>query len=225
MTTRKFLGTAALFLCLHPGHWTLPQSAHAATVRIQEVFYDEIGGDADGLFTELLGVPGFDLSGWTLVGVNGATGLDYGLIDLTGALIPVDGILVVAGSGTAGSLLAVRDFVGDSDWQNGPDALQLRNVEGFVVDALQYGDAGLHNAGEGFPALDVSAGSSLSRDPFGTDTNDNASDFIMLTAPTPGTGPSPLVPMVPLPAGVWMGLALMAVIAAARAIRRRRDAI
>lgn len=53
-------------------------------------------------------------------------------------------------------------------------------------------------SGEGNPAADVS-GLSLSRDQFGTDTNDNATDFSAST-PTPGVGPSPSV--VPIPAAL-----------------------
>ena len=54
MTTRRFVGTGGLFLCLLWAPWHSPGIASAATVRIQEVFYDEVGGDGPGLFTELL---------------------------------------------------------------------------------------------------------------------------------------------------------------------------
>jgi hypothetical protein len=100
----------------------------------------------------------------------------------------------------------VRDWVANVDWQNGPDAIQLLNGT-TVVDALQYGDAGAFNAGEGAYAVDVASGMSLSRDVFGTDTGDNFSDFSE-RVPTPGIGPS----VVPIPAAVWLfssGLGLL----------------
>ncbi|MDP7042356.1 MAG: hypothetical protein QGF91_06855, partial [Gammaproteobacteria bacterium] len=104
------------------------------------------------------------------------------------------------------SLAAVRDFVANVDWQNGPDAVRLFEGE-MLIDALQYGDAGMFNAGEGNYAVDVTGATSLSRDLFGTDTGDNALDFSAV-APTPGTGPA----VVPIPAAAWLfasGLGLL----------------
>lgn len=157
---------------------------------IQEVFYDAPGGDAPYVFTELYGTPGMNLNGWKLLGVNGYNGTTYRTIQLTGAIVPDDGLLVIATSSAIGSLLAQRDFIANVDWQNGPDAVQLLNPLNIIIDALQYGNAGVNNAGEGTPAADVNAGRSLSRDAFGTDTNDNSADFISLATPTPGIGPN-----------------------------------
>ena len=166
----------------------------SATPIIQEVLYDGPGSDADDAFTELSGTPGENLDGWALVGVNGGDGGDYRTVDLSGALFPADGILVIATSSAAGEVLLQRDLVGSVDWQNGPDTVQLRDPGGTVVDALQYGDAGAFGAGEGAPAPLVAAGESLSRDGAGSDTDDNAADFSALTVPTPGAGPSPPLP-------------------------------
>ena len=187
-------------------------SAHAAVV-IQEVLYDGPGTDGDDVFIELFGSPGTDLDGWSLLGINGNDGEVYRRIDLTGSIIPDDGIFVIA-TGSANSLLALqRDFIANVDWQNGPDGLHL--LEGItVIDALQYGDAGIYNAGEGLFAQDISGLESLSRDLFGTDTDNNAVDFRAGTS-SPGTGPS----IVPVPASVWLfasGLSLLGV------VRRRR---
>ena len=158
---------------------------------IQEVLYDGDGADADDVFTELSGASGTSLDGWTLVGINGDTGTSYRTVSLDGALIPPDGILVVATSQAVGAALSHRDFEAQVDWQNGPDAVQLRDPEGRIVDALQYGDAGVFNAGEGTPAPLVSPGQSLSRDAAGTDTGDNVTDFAATEAPSPGQIPSP----------------------------------
>jgi len=83
-------------------------------------------------------------------------------------------------------VLEERDFTANVDWQNGPDAVQLRDPADAIVDALQYGDAGEFNAGEGLPASSASAGRSLSRDRLSSDSNDNAADFSPLDPPTPG---------------------------------------
>jgi len=187
-----------------------------AAVVIQEVLYDGPGTDPDDVFTELFGAPGTSLDGWSLQGINGTNGSVYRTIDLSGLIIPGDGIFVIATS-SANSMLALqRDFIADVDWQNGPDALQL--VDGSnIIDALQYGDAGIYNAGEGAFATDVTGIESLSRDLLGTDSNNNAVDF-SATISSPGAGPS----VVPIPAAAWLfasGLGLLGV------VRRRLNSL
>jgi hypothetical protein len=157
------------------------------TVVIQEVLYDGPGGDLDDAFTELYGPPGFSLTGWTLKGINGANGTLYLTISLDGLVIPPDGILVIADSTANASVAPFRDAIAAVDWQNGPDAVLLVNTIGETVDALQYGNAGVFNAGEGAFAPTTPGGASLSRDASGTDTDDNAADFTVLATPTPGT--------------------------------------
>lgn len=153
---------------------------------LNEVFYDGIGSDAPQVFTEILGDPGLELDEWTLVSINGANGTIYRSIDLSGGTISGDGFFVIATLAAVGETLAHRDFTAPVDWQNGPDAVQLRDPLGRIVDALQYGDAGIHNAGEGKPAPDVAAGVSLSRRG-GLDTGNNRNDF-KSAEPTPGWG-------------------------------------
>ena len=166
-----------------------PGSSFAFPV-IQEILYDGPDTDTDDVFTEIYGVPGMSLGGWTLVGVNGNNGAIYRTVSLNGAVIPNDGILLITTSSATAELSAHSDFWGEVDWQNGPDAIQLRDTQGMIIDALQYGNAEMNNAGEGSPALDVSVGWSLSRDIFGTDTDDNLEDFMPTSSPTPGIGPS-----------------------------------
>lgn len=161
---------------------------------LNEICYDGVGTDADEAFTEILGTPGTSLTGWSLRGINGYNGLAYRTISLTGLTIPSDGFLVLATTGATGAVLLARDATANVDWQNGPDAIQLLDASGSIVDALQYGNAGLYNAGEGIYATDVRAGWSLSRDLLGTDTNDNAHDFLPTITPTPGIVPQPAVP-------------------------------
>lgn len=177
----------------------LPDKSHAYPVNpiIQEVLYDGPGIDADHVFTEIYGTPGLDLSGWTLEGVNGLNGSVYLTVDLTGAVLPGNGILVVAKSSFT-ALPPGSFFEGNVDWQNGPDAVVLRDPLDNVVDALCYGAVGSLPswAYEGTPALDISGSQSLSRDRFGTDTDDNINDFFVLPVPTPGE--------VPIPGAFWL---------------------
>ena len=197
MTQRPSLLSCSRFFCLTVSLLTLavltapPAGGQNATpVRIQEVLYDGSGKDSEEAFTEITGPPGKALTGWSLVGVNGSNGKPYRTITLDGATIPADGVLVVAHENATGAVLTHRDTTANVDWQNGPDAVQLLKTEGGVVDtvdALQYGDAGQHNAGEGSPAPKVKAGQSLSRSADGSDTNDNLTDFTAQDTPTPGT--------------------------------------
>lgn len=154
-------------------------------VVINEVYYDEPGPDGPNIFTELFGPAGKSLDGWTLEGINCGTGLNYRTIDLTGVVIPADGLLVIATSDAIDPTLAARDFSVNIDWQNGPDAILLVGPDSNTMDALQYG-VGNYNFGEGNPAPDVAPGYSLSRDSAHTDTDDNFSDFLE-SSPTPGT--------------------------------------
>jgi len=158
-----------------------------AVPLIHEVFYDAEGADAPHVFTEISGLPGTSLDGYRLVGIDGASGLAYRQIDLSGALIPEDGLLVIATARALGELLSVRDFIADVDWQNGPEAIQIWDALGAVVDALQYGDAGSLRLGEGLFAPDPPTGFSLTRDLLSTDIGDNRTDF-QVSTPTPGTG-------------------------------------
>ena len=186
---------------------TIPALARATPVLIQEVYYDAIGPDSAAVFTELIGPPGASLDGWSLVGVNGSTGAPYRTVGL-GGTIPLDGIFVIATATASVELALERDFTGSIDWQNGPDAVQLLDPLGHILDALQYGDAGEGNAGEGGPAEDVDAGFSLTRDEHGTDTDDNATDF-RAAVPTPGRAME--VP-IPQPTTPWLFLTGLAVL-------------
>ncbi len=188
----------------------LPAASLAAPL-LSEVFYDAAGSDNGLSFVELWGVPGTSLVGVTLEGVNGSNGAITPNITLSG-VIGVDGLFVVAddaGDGT--TAVAGADLILNFDFQNGPDSIVLRGAGGSVLDALGYGvfGAGEVFAGEGNPAPDAPADSSLARVFADLDTGDNLADFTIAT-PTPGFAQVASVPeptSLLLMAGGLLGLA------------------
>jgi hypothetical protein len=188
-----------------------PRAASAVPV-ISEVLYDATGPDDGALFVEIFGAPGTSLEGWTIEGVNGSDGEVTHTLALTGT-IPADGILVIADeSSGGGTLVPGADLLASFDFQNGPDSVVLRDGGGGVVDALGYGvfAAGEFFAGEGEPAADPPAGSSVARLFADVDTGDNAADFAALAAPTPGTAPMNPVPEPAAAVLLLSGLASLA---------------
>ncbi|MBW2495607.1 MAG: PEP-CTERM sorting domain-containing protein [Deltaproteobacteria bacterium] len=185
---RAYQWTVTLWLAL------APLGASASTL-ISEVFYDAIGSDNGLSFVELYGVPGSSLDGLFLEGVNGSNGATGPTIALSG-VFPADGIWLLAddaGDGTTS--VAGADLIANFDFQNGPDSIVLRSADA-VLDAVGYGvfAVGEIFAGEGAAAPDAPAGSSLARLFANVDTDDNATDFIVLDVPTPGSAPLGAVP-------------------------------
>jgi hypothetical protein len=213
----RFIGYLALLAGAGFGSVSPPVSA---TPVISELFYDASGSDTGLAFVELFGAPGESLDGLVIEGVNGGTGTVYTSLTLSG-LIPTDGVFVIgddAGGGT--TFVAGADFIGDVDYQNGPDSVVLRDASG-ILDAVGYGSftGGDIFTGEGGAAPDPASGSSIARFNPLLDTNDNSVDFVVLAEPTPGS--VPVVSSVPLPAAVWLfGSGLLGVISVGR---RRGD--
>jgi hypothetical protein len=163
----------------------------AALPVISEVFYDAVGSDDGQSFVELYGAAGSSLEGLVLEAVNGADGAVTHTLALTGSF-GADGLFVLADRTSAGTTsVAGADLLLEFDFQNGPDAVRLRNAVG-VLDAVGYGvfAAGEVNAGEGAPAPDPAAGQSVARRFANVDTNDNFADFVG-GAPSPGTAALP----------------------------------
>ena len=171
-----------------------------AKVVISELYYDSPGSDTD-VFVELHGPAGTDLTGYSIVGVDGNDGSTYKPIPLGGA-IGGDGLYLVANLDMAGVDLVTPN----ADYQNGPDSVQLL-YGSTVVDALGYG-ASTFFAGEKNPAPDAPSGKSLARDSDYTDTDDNAADFTVVD-PTPGApnvpANQPPVAVLACPAGGEVG--------------------
>lgn len=198
-------------LAVAPGARALP--------LLSEVLYDGAGSDDGQVFVEIHGAPGTSLVGFALEGVNGFDGGVTVSVDLSG-VVPANGFFVVADlQSGGGTLVPEADLLVDFDLQNGPDSVVLRQG-GVAVDALGYGSFGAGDvfAGEGSAAPDASPGESLARILADVDTDDNAADFEVLDAPTPGTGAL----AIPEPGAALLlaaGLALLA--AAPRSVRGR----
>ncbi len=194
----------------------------AALPLISELFYDAVGSD-DGLsFVELYGLPGTPLDGLFIEGINGANGDPGPTLALSGS-IPGDGFFVLADALADGTtLVAGADQLANFDFQNGPDSVVLRQGAS-VLDAIGYGvfAPGEIFAGEGNPAADGAAGTSLARLFADADSGDNALDFAVLAAPTPGSA-ALLAPEPATVAQLASGLLLLA--RASRPQRLRRAA-
>ncbi len=91
---------------------------------INEIHYDNTGGDT-GEFVEVAGYSGTSLSGWSLVGYNGADGEEYDSVNLSGTFTDDEGCM----SAIAFSF---------SGLQNGPDAIALVDPSDNVVQFLSY---------------------------------------------------------------------------------------
>jgi hypothetical protein len=183
----------------------------ARALWISEVLYDAVGSDAGRGFVELYGASGTSLAGHRLEGVNGANGAVTRSFVIGGVIGP-DGFFVVASESGGTTEVANADLLRVFDFQNGPDSIVLRDPGGLVVDALGYGSFGPGEffAGEGSPAADPPAGWSLARVFADLDTNHNASDFVALESPTPGTGaaqlPAPRAALLWLPSLCMLAL-------------------
>jgi hypothetical protein len=162
------------------------QKMPPAKVVINEVLYDSEGIDTD-TFVELFGPPNLDLTGFFIVGLKGDDASEYNSIQLSGKT-GSDGFFVTVHPDAASWIADQADLKDENvDYQNGPDNIQLK-YGNIVADAVGYGVFGSneHFEGEGNPAPDVPAGHSIGRNESGTDTNNNATDFINYATPTPG---------------------------------------
>ncbi len=164
-------------------------------VMLNEILYDTIGDDDTSImYTEIYGPAGTDLTGWTIVGINGNGGAPYLTITLSGS-IPADGYFVVGGSAAQNV-----DQVLAHDWQNAGsatgvscDGIDLRNAGGTTVDHLCYGECDSDDTcdGEGGSnAPDPFAGGGVNRPvariPDHSDTNVNGTDWSSSDVQSPG---------------------------------------
>jgi hypothetical protein len=202
----------------HVQHWLaatlLFASPASATPLIAELLYDAAGSDDGQSFVEIYGTPGESLDGMVLEGINGSNGQVVTLVELMG-VVQLDGLFLVADAdGGGGTVVPGYDQLANFDFQNGPDSVVLRR-DTLVLDAVGYGvfDIGEIFAGEGAPADDAPAGSSLARVFADVDSDDNASDFVVQDVPTPGVAP---IAGVPEPGAGLLTFAALTLLAARR---------
>lgn len=211
----------------NPGYAAGVQSPASAPVKISEVLYDAVGQDEGRTFIELVGPVGTDISGWRLMGVDPDSGQSELIFMFPpGALFSDEGnslgLLVVADTNASEiTYVTPTDYTASSvNLPNGKYNIQLKDIDGSVVDALGYDAVSPgssfnfgHFAGEGSPAGNSGEGYSLARHPDGnSDTDDNAADFEpqapnpgvavgVQPTPTPGATPS-VTPTPPSPPAV-----------------------
>ncbi|PZR07666.1 MAG: hypothetical protein DI536_26520 [Archangium gephyra] len=177
---------------------------------INEINYDSVGDDSSAdEFIEIFNGSGVtqSLADRSVVLVNGSTstsGASYRTIDLSsaGSLSPGEYLVIVGSTTTAvvaSGAKIVQTAAQAGGWiQNGPsDAVVLVATSTLqVLDAVSYegstnwvSTAGTVNAYEtaGSTAAESnSVADSLSRLPNGIDSDDNTTDFVLTTSPTPG---------------------------------------
>jgi large repetitive protein len=169
-----------VFLCEVAGE---PPPSEGARLVINEVDYDQVGADGDG-FVEIAntGSGAADLTGVSLVFVDGADSAEYDRETLTGTLGPGEYLVV------------------PTDAQNGaPDGLALMGASAGLLDALSYegeitqaqiGGASVSLVeGTALPAAVADSNAvagALIRNPDGRDTDDAASDWAFTTTLTRG---------------------------------------
>jgi Lamin Tail Domain/Collagen triple helix repeat (20 copies) len=169
--------------------FTCVPSVEAPSVRVNEV---ETGTSASGAdeFVELVNSGGeaVAVGGFRLVYRSGTGTSDVALATIPpGTTIPAGGFYLIGGSAYGGSRHANQSFTAGLASNGG--GVALRGASGDVVDSIGWGTA--TNAFiEGRPAAPPPAtappGSSAGRLPDGRDTNDNAADFSVSSAATPG---------------------------------------
>jgi hypothetical protein len=173
----------AIVLTCEEGGAPPPPPPGSSELVINEIDYDQVGADSGG-FIEIYnaGDAAADLTGISLVLVDGGTGNEYLRRALTGTL-------------AAGGYLVV-----EADAQNGaPDGVALIGAGGALLDALSY-EGAIEAATIGGATYDLVEGAvlptatadsntvagSLSRIPNGSDTDDAATDWAFTTTVTQG---------------------------------------
>ena len=119
---KKFLTTLAAGAAL--------AATASAQVTITEVRIDQPGGDDDEFF-ELTGPAGFSLDGLTYLTLGdgaGGSGVVEALVDLTGSVIPADGVFLCAESSFT---LGTADLTASINFENNDNVTHLL-VSGFT---------------------------------------------------------------------------------------------
>jgi hypothetical protein len=147
-------------------------------------------GAASNEFVELVnaGSSAADVGGFK-VAYRSATGTsDITLATIpAGTSIPAGGFYLLGGGGYLGSHAPDQSFSTSLAATGG--GLAVRDSSGVILDSAGYGDstnAFVEAHATTAPPATAAPGSSSGRIPDGHDTNDNAADFSVSSAPTPG---------------------------------------
>jgi lamin tail-like protein len=168
----------------------IPPPVGAVRLAVNE-FSTGVAGALGNEFVEIVnaGAAAADVSGFKLVyrSASGTTDVTLATIP-TGTTIPAGGIYLLGGNAYAGSHAADQRFsFGLSSIAGG---IGLRNSVGALVDSVGYGGGTANALVEGSPTasppITDPPGSSAGRNGESGDTNSNAADFSITTAPTPG---------------------------------------
>ncbi len=170
--------------------------AITGTVVLNEIYYDAVGSDTDGvLFIELYGTPGLPIGQFRVQLVDGGDGsVDDSIVLPDEATVGEDGFYLMVDAVTGDpsvSRIEGADLIDNFDPQNGPEGVQLIDSAGNLLDAVGYGEGGVEFSEkgvplfEGIPAPDVEGGHSLERKGVGVDSNNNFNDFAEADPPTP----------------------------------------
>ena len=130
-----------------------------------------------------------DVGGFKLIYRSAAGTSDVTLATIpAGTAIPAGGFYLLGGNAYAGSHAADQSFsLGLSSTAGG---IGLRDTAGALVDSVGYGDGTANDLVEGSPSaappITDTPGSSAERNGASGDTSNNAADFSVTGAPTPG---------------------------------------
>ncbi len=185
-------------------------AAHIADhVVISEVFYDQVFGDTDN-FVELYNptASAVDLTGWSIVGLDGTTGTEYVTVPLSGT-IASEGFFLIGADASVYDVAPDVVYAGldlDEGGTDG-DGVKLKNGVGTLIDYVAYGGEGNPTVSlEGTPFRDVSYNRAIERKSStthivafgnGEDTDVNADDWREWNGPRPQNSSSPTEPPMP----------------------------
>ena len=162
----------------------------AARLVVSE-FSTGVTGALGNEFVEIVnsGDAAADVGGFKLVYRSASGTSDITLATIpAGTTIPAGGFYLFGGNAYAGSHAADQSFsFGLSSTAGG---IGFRDTAGALVDSVGYGDGTANALVEGSPSaappITDAPGSSAGRNGASADTNSNAADFSVITAPTPG---------------------------------------
>jgi Lamin Tail Domain/Collagen triple helix repeat (20 copies) len=163
-----------------------------ATLRINELMTGTTGAAANE-FVELVnaGSASADIGGFRLVYRSAAGTNDVSLATIpTGTTLATGAFYLLGGSAYAGARAPDQSFSTSLAATGG--GVALRDPGGAILDSIGYGDATnafIEGHAASAPPATAVPGSSADRLPDGHDTDDNAADFTISAAPTPG-GPN-----------------------------------